>query len=458
MGYDVVVVGGGASGCVAASVLAAEGKRVLMLERDAGLAGRARYFERDGYRLQWGPHLLEDPGSGLTAIAARYGLTIEHGAPNDGMAIFDGNGWRSAADVYGSGREDLRRVVADIAEIDLDTIDTLDQVTLREWLHRRTNHEGVIGLFEFMAVLEGQTGRPEDHSASDNLFMRALHLRERRKPGYSFCPVGGFDRLFEDIGALAERNGAEVRRNTIVGQVAIEGGRVRGVDVEVGTRTMPNEFMPLDRIEADAVVVTAPAWHLLALLPGGSIPEWYADLVRRLCEPQARGSWIGFYAGLPEPAFVYSERELAAWFATPRTGLPGFGYIHSALDPGTAPEGEHLFVCGVACDLPAVADRSHLDRLMRDFEADIDDMYPAVRHARWKVRHVIDNFGLKARPGLVGALRPHNVVPGVEGLVVAGDTYRGRSVGIDRAARTGLTAAELVLGRRVSGLEGTWRY
>jgi phytoene dehydrogenase-like protein len=221
---------------------------------------------------------------------------------------------------------------------------------------------------------------------------------------------------------------------------------------------MPNEFMPLERIDADAVIVTVPAWNLLSLLPAVSIPEWYADLVRRLCVPQARGSWIGFYAGLREPAFAFTERELAAWFSTPRTGLPGFGYIHSALDPGTAPEGEHLFVCGIACDLPEVADRSRLARLMRDFEADIDDMYPAVRSARWKVRHVIDNFGLKARPGLVGAMRPHNVVPGVEGLLVAGDTYRGRGVGIDRAARTGLTCAELVLGRRVSGLEGTWRY
>jgi hypothetical protein len=85
-------------------------------------------------------------------------------------------------------------------------------------------------------------------------------------------------------------------------------------------------------------------------------------------------------------------------------------------------------------------------------------MYPAVRSARWKVRHVIDNFGLKARPGLVGAMRPHNIVPGVEGLLVAGDTYRGRGVGIDRAARTGLTCAELVLGRRAAGLEETWRY
>ena len=169
-------------------------------------------------------------------------------------------------------------------------------------------------------------------------------------------------------------------------------------------------------------------------------------------------SALGFYAACTEPPYRYSERELAAWFATPRTGKPGFGYIHSALDPGTAPEGEHLFVCGIACDLPEVSDRLRLAALMSDFEADMEQMYPALASSKWRVRHVITNFGLKARPGLVGGMRPHNVVPGVEGLVCGGDTFRSRSVGIDRAARSGLTCAELVLGRRVEGLEETWRY
>jgi phytoene dehydrogenase-like protein len=458
MAYDVVVVGGGAAGSVAAAVLAKEGKRVLLLERDPGLAGRARYFDVEGYRLQWGPHLLEDPGSGITAILRWLGHELEHGPTNDGMAMWVDGGWRSAGEVYGSGRDDLARVAGEIASVDLDSLDQYDQVSLRDWLAARTNHEGVIGLFEFMAVLEGQTGGSADHSASDNLFMRSLHLREQRKPGYSYVPVGGFEQLFETVGAIAEEHGAEVRRNVNVAAVAVEDGRARGVYIETGTRRMPNEFLPIERIDADAVILTLPVWQVLELLPEGQVPEWYLELIRRLTTEEARGSWVGFYAGLPEPAFQYTERELAAWFDTPRTGLPGFGYLHSSLDPGTAPDGEHLFVAGIACDLPMVRDRLKLARLMADFEADMEEMYPGVRSSKWRVRHVITNFGLKARPGLVGAMRPHNVVPGVEGLLCGGDTFRSRSVGIDRAARSGLTCAELVLGGRVSGLEGTWRY
>ncbi len=458
MTYDVIVVGGGAAGTVAAALLAAEGKRVLLLEREEGMAGRARYFDVDGYKLQWGPHLLEDPGSGITAILAHLDYDLEHGPPNDGMATWTDNGWQPAGVAYGSHRAELKRVYEEVAAVDLDRIDQFDQQSLRSWLRERTNDDDVIRLFELMAVLEGQTGAPEDHSASDNLFMRALHLREQRAPGYSYVPVGGFERLFEGIGRIAEQHGAEVRRDTTVAAVAIEQARTRGVYVELGRRRMPNEFLPIELIEADSVIVTAPAWEVLQLLPEEAVPGWYLDLIRRMTAEDARGSWVGLYAALDEPAFQYSKGELATWFATPRTGLPGFGYLHSELDSGTAPEGEHLFVCGVACDLATVRDRRDLARLMEDFEADIEEMYPALKSSSWRVRHVIRNFGFKARPGLVGAMRPQNEVPEVEGLVLAGDTYRGRSVGLDRAARSGLTAAELVLGRRVIGLEGTWRY
>ncbi|HLN06203.1 MAG TPA: FAD-dependent oxidoreductase [Acidimicrobiales bacterium] len=458
MSWDVIVVGGGAAGAVASAVLAGEGKRVLLLERDQVLAGRARYFDVDDYRLQWGPHLLEDPGSGITAILKRYGYDLEHGPTNDGLAVWSEGKWQAAGEFYESGRRELARVATEIAELDLDTLDALDQRCLRDWLVERTDHEQVIALFELMAVLEGQTGRAQDHSASDNLFMRSLHLRERRKPGYSYVPVGGFEQLFEGIGSLASSAGAEVRRGVSVAAVAAEAGRVRGVYVEVGERRVPNEVLPIERLDAEAVILTLPAWDVLALLPEDQIPAWYLDLIRRLTTEDARGSWIGFYAALPEPAQVFTSRELAVWFATPRTGLPGFGFTHSMLDPGSAPDGGHLFICGVACDLAAVRDRRKLASMFDSFEADMEELYPVLGSSHFRVRHLITNFGTKARPGLVGAMRPHNIVPGVEGLFAGGDMFRGRSVGIDRAARSGLTCAELVLGRRVSGLEGTWRY
>ena len=49
-------------------------------------------------------------------------------------------------------------------------------------------------------------------------------------------------------------------------------------------------------------------------------------------------------------------------------------------------------------------------------------------------------------------------VRGVDGLWLAGDTTRARGVGIDKAARTGITAAEAVLGGRLPFFADTVRY
>lgn len=68
------------------------------------------------------------------------------------------------------------------------------------------------------------------------------------------------------------------------------------------------------------------------------------------------------------------------------------------------------------------------------------------------------SFGVRAQPIMVGRYRPHWQVPNVEGLLFASESFRSRGIGIDRAARAGLTAAETYLGRPIAGLEDTWRY
>jgi hypothetical protein len=49
-------------------------------------------------------------------------------------------------------------------------------------------------------------------------------------------------------------------------------------------------------------------------------------------------------------------------------------------------------------------------------------------------------------------------VRGIEGLWLTGDTTRARGIGIDKAARSGITAAEGVLGSRIPFFSDTVRY
>ena len=47
---------------------------------------------------------------------------------------------------------------------------------------------------------------------------------------------------------------------------------------------------------------------------------------------------------------------------------------------------------------------------------------------------------------------------GVDGLYLTGDTTRARGIGIDKAARSGITTAEAVLGGRDPFFADTVRY
>jgi hypothetical protein len=62
------------------------------------------------------------------------------------------------------------------------------------------------------------------------------------------------------------------------------------------------------------------------------------------------------------------------------------------------------------------------------------------------------------KPGQVGAARPDTVVRGVDGLYLTGDTTRARGIGIDKAARSGITTAETILGGRDPFFADTVRY
>ena len=62
------------------------------------------------------------------------------------------------------------------------------------------------------------------------------------------------------------------------------------------------------------------------------------------------------------------------------------------------------------------------------------------------------------KPGMVGAARPDMRVRGIEGLWLTGDTIRARGIGIDKAARTGISTTEAMLGKRLPAFADTIRY
>lgn len=450
-----MVVGAGVSGLVCASLLAAEGRTVTLLEKQPYLGGRAMERRYRGHQLGLGSHLVEDPGDSLTRVCERIGVTLTHSERSDSMPFWHDGRWRPIQEHYGQGgKADLKRCIDALMAMDYAEIDTLDHLSLREWMARYTEAEGVYLVWEAISVLEQITTRWWEHSASENLYARKLHYSTKRTAGYSFWPMGGWDKLWREMGHAFTAMGGEVRHGAVVDRVMVEDGAVRGVALRPERGASAGEVLA-----ADEVVVGVPVWNLPRLFDDGVLPWDLLGRIQFLADNRNRACWLGYWIAAKEPVVAMTEREMASFMSTPRCGLPGFTLNFTGYDPGVSPDGEYLTCVGASFDATRTyGDRAWYERKYAELWADIEEMMPAARGALWKKPHTVTTYGVVCKPGMVGAARPDTRVRGIEGLWLTGDTTRARGIGIDKAARAGITTAEAVLGRRLPAFAGTVRY
>jgi phytoene dehydrogenase-like protein len=457
---DVVVIGAGAAGLTGAALLAKEGKRVTVVEAGPWLGGRGMAVPEEGFKLNVGAHLLEDSGSGITKVFDYVGKKLEHGTVNTEMPVWDHDAgrWRSIRDGYAGDKRELKKVIGALLDTPYEELDAWDDRPLRDWMLQHTTDQGVIDLWEYLALLECLTDQWWDHSASDNLYVRKMHYGEARMAGYSFWPKQGWDGMFADLRDAVVEHGGEVLMGTPVETVLIEDGAVKGVQLG-RDKVIPNEVLEGEVLEADAVISTLPVWNVLRVVPASALPDWYAAQIRLLAEDRWRVSWLGLYLATKEPVYALDPHELSTWLHGPVTRTPGFFFNMTAMDPSVSPAGTNLYVAGGVIPGERAKDPAYVRTMMEGFEEDLKTMYPGLRESYWRRRHLVHDpsFGVIQKPGLVGVFRPHWRAPNVEGLYFASETFRSRGIGVDRAARAALTVVEDLLGRRLDGGFG-WRY
>jgi hypothetical protein len=448
--YDVIVVGAGAAGLTCASLLAKSGKRVAVVEKHRYLGGRAMEQRFRGHQIGLGSHLVEDPGDSLQRVCEWVGAPFDYSERSDSMPFWDTDQWRPIQEYYGGGaKQGLKACIEALTETPYEELDRWDHASLREWMSQYTNEEGVFQVWEAISVLEQITFKPFEHSASENLYTRKLHYELKRTAGYSVWPMGGWERLWKNLAGAFERLGGTVITSAKVSRVIVRDGAVRGVE-------LANADEPL---EADEVVVNAPVWDIPRLFEDGALPWDFLARVKLFGHNRNKACWLGFWIAAEEPVIAGSEREMASFFATPRTGMPGFTLNFTGYDPDVSPPGEYLTCFGAAFDATEhYGDRAWYEKTFHDLWLDVEEMLPAARGALWKKPHLVTTYGVICKPGMVGAARPDAMVRGVDGLWLTGDTTRARGIGVDKAARSGITTAEAVLGSRIPHFADTVRY
>jgi phytoene dehydrogenase-like protein len=230
--FDVVVIGAGVGGLVAAARLVLAGRRPLLMEAEARLGGRFSTIEKGGYKLPTGAVAVETSGP-FWDIFAELDIDPKLRIPDPPVMIrIRDHDLRPGAAVW---QHMIKRVTKSAALVAEGVArgragEEDEQQTLEEWARRYTRSATVLGLFQSLSAAIFTVNADE---LPAGVFFRNLRETGGYK-SFGFAPHGNAAVADVLADAIVRRGGRverrlEARRIEFAGGVATE-VHARGAD------------------------------------------------------------------------------------------------------------------------------------------------------------------------------------------------------------------------------------
>jgi phytoene dehydrogenase-like protein/NAD-dependent dihydropyrimidine dehydrogenase PreA subunit len=394
--YDVVVVGAGLGGLMAAAWLAREGRKVGVFERLSFIGGRYTELDYRGYAVTtaaWTSlgercnigRFLKDVGADVQYITTR-----EKGAPHQFWIWFkDGRRYASLDEML--SRQEMRGFLRALIE---GKRGAPHDVSTTEYVGRYVQND------DLMAVLDAIVGTASGVSAEN--FPASEYLqstRDMRTASLEFAfPVGGVRAIIEALAKVIKDHDGEIFTRAEVASFLIENGRAKGVVLANG-----------DEVAADVVIHNGGARGLINLVGRENLPTDYVERIEGLIPVDC----AAIILGTTEPL----------WEGVPMLMTPGtdrvFGLMAPTFfDPSIAPPGRHMI--DVFLPLPSKDRPAELELALTDLRAlfpHLDEvtemMVPMFFLGSWTGAGCAQTFGQ------VGDMRLDPRTP-IEGLYLVG--------------------------------------
>ncbi|WP_243287089.1 phytoene desaturase family protein [Geothrix terrae] len=305
---DVVVIGGGLAGLMAALTTARAGRSTLVLERGEAFGGRAQTQDWNGFHLNLGGHALYKAGPGY-ALLRDLNLLPEGAEPKPkGLTLREGRlnllpvGPLSMLSTGLLSWKEKRAFLSLMGRLSKADLREAADLTCRQWLERHVSDPRLRQVMDATLRTNAYAGDLNRLRAST-----ALRRMQQSQKGV-FYVHGGWARLVERLARAAEAAGA-----------ALKGGQaVAGVEAHGEARLVRTKSG--DTYEASEVILALPPAETLDLLPSPAASRLRAVLGEAravtvscldLCLSRLPNHAVNLGLGIDAPLFMVAQSEAA---------------------------------------------------------------------------------------------------------------------------------------------------